>query len=310
MGNKAYMRRIVDQLCLHTGDIIPDIPIGGVMPEAEFFGATGLPGTTEIAADAGHRHEMPDINDILADDAFFFDDAVATSPGNTFSIHSNGSSGGTITIGGRDDLGALGGFGTFDGRTANGATGSAGVMVQNQATAAANVAIHLWQRVRELSIRAAPGIDTGDLNQITVAVGAMTSATNFGATGAGNGCVERITDGVFFKLITDAAGAGNWFAFAINNTTTTSVDTGVPAIIDGSAVGFQLFRITYDHATTTATFFIDEVQVAQISTNIPPSTRKVAGFGVWWQNLNNGGVRQLDWMFDRLLYIGDRVAQA
>lgn len=306
---KAWVRRQIDQLCQHASTSFTDISVGGPTTD-EFFGATGDPGVSTVAAASDHLHGMPSIEDILADDAFFFDDAMLTTPTNVFSIHHSGSAGLAPTaIGGRDDVGSLGAFGSFDVRTANGRTGSLGVMMQNQATAAANVGVHLWQRTRELVIRCAPGIDTGDVNQLTAAVGAMRSSVNFGATGAGNGSVENITDGVYFLIATDAAGGGTWSCVAKNNTATTTVATSTTLIISGSSIGFQNFKISYEHATTTATFFIDDEQVAEISTNIPPSTRKIAGFGMWCQNLDTGVARQLDASFDRLLFVGDRVAQ-
>jgi hypothetical protein len=306
---KAWVRRQVDQLCLHAENSFTDIALGGT-PTDEFFGATGDEGVSESAARSDHLHGMPDIEDILNDDAFFFDDAVLTTPNNVFVIHTSGAAGGApATIGGRDDVGSLGAFGSFDIRTANSTQGSCGAMMANAAAAnnSSTLQIHLWQRVKELAIRCSPGVVSSDLNQVLVAVGAMRSTVNFGITAA---TVANITDGVYFLLTTDAAGAGNWFATTMNNGTSTSVDTGVSAIIDGSSVGYQNFQFNYDHATTTVTFTIDDEQVATISTNVPPSTRKVSGFGMWTQNINNGLARQLNSSFDRLLYVGDRVAQA
>lgn len=305
---KAWVRRQVDQLCQHAESSFTDIALGG-MPTDEFFGATGFEGVSESAARSDHLHGMPSIEDILEDDAFFFDDCVLTTPTNVFVIHHSGTAGlAPTTIGGHDDVGSLGAFGSFDIRTANSTTGSCGAMMANAAAAnnSSTLQIHLWQRVTELAIRCAPGLTTADLNQCLVAVGAMRSTVNFGATAS---TVANITDGVYFLLTTDAAGAGNWIATTMNNGATSSQDTGVPAIIDGSSVGYQNFKINYDHATTTATFFIDDDQVATISTNIPPSTRKISGYGIWKQNLTTGAARQIDCSLDRILYVGDRVAQ-
>lgn len=304
---KAWVRRQVDQLCQHANASFTDIALGGT-PTDEFFGATGFEGVSESAARSDHLHGMPSIEDILADDAFFFDDCILTTPGNVFSI-----SAATTTVTARDDIGSLGAFGSFDVRCSNNASGNCGVMVQNQAAVSATAQIHLWQRVRELSIRCAPGITTtnsagfNDLNQVLVAVGGMRSnAQVFGGAGT---VVADILHGVYFLLTTDATGVGNWFAVAESNNVQTTVDTGVPVISSGSSFGYQNFKITYDHPTTTATYFIDDVQVAAISTNIPTATQKIAGFGMWKQQLAAGGLRQTDASFDRLLYVGDRVAQ-
>jgi hypothetical protein len=309
---KGWVRRQVDQLCQHAqAEFGGNVEFGGV-PGAEFFGATGFAGDTGLASDAGHRHEMPDIEDILADDAFFFDDAMLTAPNNVYVIHSGGSAGAAPSaLGGRDDVGSLGAFGSFDVITSNGTRGSSGVMIANAAANnnSSTLQIHLWQRVKELVIRVAPATSLTDLQkQALVAVGAMRSSLNFGNV-ALPGTVGAITDGVYFLLTTDATGAGNWFATTMNNSVSTSVDTGVGAIISGSSIGYQNFKIGYDHPTTTATFFIDDVQVASISTNVPPSTRKIAGFGKWVQNVETGVVRQITSSFDRVLYDGDRVAQ-
>lgn len=304
---KAWVRRQIDQLCQHASVSFTDIALGG-LPTDEFFGATGDEGISESAARSDHLHGMPSIEDILADDAFFFDDAVLTSPANVFSISSA-----VTTIGGRDDVGSYGAFGSFDIRTSNAATGNCGAMIQNQTAIDSRAAVHLWQRVRELAIRCAPGLSTSnptgqnDLNQVLVAVGGMRS-NNQAFTGAGQ-VVADILHGVYFLLTTDASGVGNWFAVAESNNTQTTVDTGVAAITDGSNFGFQNFKITYDHATTTATYFIDDVQVAEISTNIPTASQRIAGFGVWKQNLTTGVARQTECALDRILYVGDRVAQ-
>ena len=305
---REWVRRQIDQLCNHAQDTFTGVVVGG-QPTDEFFGATGDPGTSTSAAASDHLHGMPDIQDILNDDAFFFDDAILTTPQNVFVIHVGNAAGGAVTITARDDIGAFGAFGSFDFATGSAATASAGVMIANAAVAnnSSTLQIHLWQRTKEIVIRCAPGITVAtDLNQVLVAVGAMRSTVNFGNTAA---TVANITDGVYFLLTTDATGAGNWFATTMNNGATTSVDTKVAAVTDGTNVGFQSFKISYDHPTTTATFFIDDVQVASISTNIPPSTRKVAGWGIWRQNLAPPGARVTSGIFDRLLFLGDRVAQ-
>jgi hypothetical protein len=131
------------------------------------------------------------------------------------------------------------------------------------------------------------------------------STASFGASAV----VTTITDGVYFLLTTDAAGVGNWIATAQNNGVATTVDTGVTYVTDGTNIAFQTFQIDYNHDTTTAVFSIDDTQVASIATNIPPSTRKLAGFGCWKQAVGLGGTaRTLGYSFDRLLYVGKRVA--
>lgn len=301
MGNKAYMRRITDQLCLHTDDIIPDIPIGGVIPEPEFFGATGLPGTTAIAADAGHRHAMPDLTDLLTDDVLFNEDLMLTTPTNVLNLI-----GTNPAIGGRDVIGPLGAFGSADIRTGNNATGSATLILQNVAAATGNTAIHLWQRVKQLIIRCSPGLVTTDISFIKFVVGGWLST----ATTSTTAMIDNLSDGVFFRLDTDTNGVGNWFAVAMNNTTETAVDTGVPAVIIGTDVGFQQFEIDYDHTLGVATFLIDNIEVATVGTNIPPSTRKLAGFAPLMQSKDNGGSRQVNFSVDRYVLIGHRVAPA
>lgn len=297
----SEVRRRIDELCQHAEASFTDVPLGGA-PTDEFFGATGDEGVSESAARSDHRHAMPDIEDILDDIAFFFDDVTENTPSNFWNI----STASTV-VGGHDDVGSLGAFGSVDLQTSNAATGSSGIMLQNQNAVDARAIIHLWQRVTELQIRCAPGLTTADLDTCLVSVGGMT--TGSGGTAFGGAVIANITDGVYFLLTTDAAGAGNWFAVAESNNVQTTVDTGVPAIISSGSVGFQNFKINYDHPSTTATYFIDDVQVASISTNIPPSTRKLAGFGTWKQNISKGGAaRQLLYSFDRLIYVGQTVA--
>lgn len=306
---KAWVRRQVDQLCQHANASFTDIALGGT-PTDEFFGATGDEGVSESAARSDHLHGMPAIEDILEDSAFFFDDCILTNPNNVFVIHTGGGAGSPPTLVARDDVGSLGAFGSFDYQTSNGTRGSGCAMMANAiaANASSTNQIHLWQRVQELAIRCAPAISLTEIQkQVICAVGGMRSSINFGNV-ALPGTVGAITDGVYFLLTTDNAGAGNWFATATSNSVTTSVDTGVSAIISGSSVGYQNLKITYDHTTTTATFTIDDEQVAEISTNIPPATRKLAGYGMWTQNVENAVIRQIQSSLDRILYVGARVA--
>lgn len=74
-------------------------------------------------------------------------------------------------------------------------------------------------------------------------------------------------DGVFFKN-----SGGNWTANTIANNTITTVNTGIAASTD-----FICLEIIVDE-TDTATFYIEGIEVAQITTNIPTGTGRYTNY--------------------------------
>lgn len=75
--------------------------------------------------------------------------------------------------------------------------------------------------------------------------------------------IGTITDGVCFTYI-DTLNNGNWTATCVSNSVQRLVDTGIPA-----SLNWEKRRITINKAGTSAKFFINGVQVAEITENIP-----------------------------------------
>lgn len=307
---KEWVRRQVDQLCAEAGTLFE--PTFGELPVTQDYSDLPEEGVSENLARADHRHGMPDPPESTIDQldifAVFFEDLVLSTPTNV--IHQVVT---TPAVGGRDDVGHIGAFGSVDLTTNGSLDNTSGAWIRNDSTTTLT-ARHLWQRTLRLVIRALVPATVAQLPNTKAWVGAIGA---FSYTLVSVNIETNITDGVYFSLSTDGSGVGNWQANAENNNSVTTVDTGRAPVQNGSDVEFTTFQIDYDHPTGTATFFIGDSthvdddglvimdQVAQISTNIPPSTRKLGGFGVWVQN---GVTASRTIALDNVYYKGYRVA--
>lgn len=283
MSIHSYIRRLAGNTCHNLTESF--MPSFGT-PVDLAFGDVAEEGTSESFARADHRHGMPNQDsfvDNLEDVASLFHELVITASATATDLKFVNV--GTVVIGGRDDSGdGLFGYGTVDTPTSAAVPSSNGVWIQNASGGTTLTQVHPFKRTRHFAARVRPVLQAAtELPNVRVAVGFMRSSTN--------GDVTTITDGVYFLLSTDATGAGNYFLVAQNNGSTTSVDTTVAPRRDASNnVLFDVFRITYDGETVTG--YINGTQVASLDTNVPPASRKLAGYGAWITN-NSAVVRTL-----------------
>lgn len=294
MGIQSYIRRLAGQTCHNLTEQFT--PTFGA-PVDLAFGDIADEGTSEDFARADHRHGMPDqsvfIDDIENFATIFKDLDLTTNASDIKTL-------GTVAFGGRDDPGETGAFGSLDvltGLANGGTTGSAAVYLQNSSGGAAgntNTQLHPFKRTRQFLCRARPVLTQLQLQSMSFACGFIRTTTN--------GDVGTITDGVFFRLVTDGAGAGTYHIVAMDSTTTTDTDTGVsPRVDGGNNVLFDVFRITFDG--TTAAFLINGNAVGTITAGIPSAGRKLAGFGAF---VTNNAVVQRTMVVDVIAWTGLR----
>ena len=162
-----------------------------------------------------------------------------------------------------------------------------------------SLSLFLIARLSVIEMRLCPGVTSTDLKSLRMVIGAVRV---FGARNTLTFFTFipdpglSIYEGVYFRLDTDANGAGNWFAVSTRRDpdtakiTTTSKDTGVVPIN-----GFQTFRI--EPSTDQVKYFIDtkdnngktisngSVPVATIMTDLPSANAKVGGIGMMMQNI-------------------------
>lgn len=280
MVQARLRRQVFNASCEASDDFTPSF---GEAPVTQAFGDVAAEGSSTNIARADHRHGMPSL------DSFVLDLETSTMYLNELMTLLNSSNiqivGSGITFGGRDDTGHLGGFGTVEVSTSGAsATSGVSIMVMQSTSGVTTQALHPWKRTQVFQTRVRPVLTTAMLASCFCAIGGLrTTAT---------GRADQVQDGVYFYLATDVTGAGNWFAAASTGGVTTTVDTGRAPVQTGGNVEFQNFRINYDIDTNTATFAIGDSthvdadgnvvmdEVATITTNIPTSANKLAGFGV------------------------------
>lgn len=81
------------------------------------------------------------------------------------------------------------------------------------------------------------------------------------------------TAGLFFSY-SDNVNGGNWLVTAINSSGSVTTDTGIPVV----AGTFYKLNVSVNAAGTIATFSINGVVVARITTNIPVATADACGY--------------------------------
>lgn len=130
---------------------------------------------------------------------------------------------------------------------------------------------------------------------LSVTSGSVTFANNVNPeiihvslSGSDTSAASAQTNGIYF-LYNRAAHGDIWYAVTANGAVRTETSTGV-AVTAGQ---FTKFRIeTLD--TTQATFYINDVLVATITTNLPSGAGKVMGPGVIIAKTVGGTARTLD----------------
>lgn len=101
------------------------------------------------------------------------------------------------------------------------------------------------------------------------------------------------TDGVFFRY-THSVNSGRWQAVTRNNNVETAVDAGV-SFGTPTANVWRRFSIEVDPLGTQAKFYIDEMLVATITTNIPAAAGRELGYGIYTQrNVGTAAVNMGD----------------
>lgn len=275
-------------------------------PSPITFGATAEIGDTRDAAghplfaNAGHVHETPELPDAAIEDfdnfVVLFSDmiyAVTFASGDIPDLRFYGAS---VNVGGRDGTGETAAFGSVDCVTGAAATNGAGGYITEVATAAdtTDQAIYV-PRVRRFQARVRVATDSTALASSRVVIGAVRTSTTR--------LLTTITDGLYFFLETDTASAGTWQVRSTAGSVTSSLETGIAPRISAGSVLFDTFKIDFDGQT--ASFFINDVPVGQLSKNIPGSSQLVAGWGAFLQTKVAAAKTMI---LDYLLYKGARVA--
>lgn len=119
--------------------------------------------------------------------------------------------------------------------------------------------------------------------------------------GISNGGMVAPTNGCFFRY-THSVNGGKWEAVCMSGGVETAADTGVLAAVNG----FHVFQVEVNAAGTSAGFYIDDVLVATIVSNIPTA----ASVSAAWHMLRSAGTATVDvlaidyawseWNFNRL----------
>jgi hypothetical protein len=87
------------------------------------------------------------------------------------------------------------------------------------------------------------------------------------------------TDGVYFRY-RDDINSGNWQCVCREGSIETAVDTTVAA-----NTVYNIFRILVNEAATQANFFINDVLVGTINSNLPSTPGNLTGIGVKLEKL-------------------------
>lgn len=291
---KAWERRQFDQLCLQVSGEVPDVEFSDQTPTTLAYGQEGDPGTTGEISRANHRHALSSA--IYGAFPTVILDLCTNSPSQNTQVkllnNIYGSNTGLIS----DSPGTSGAFGMGG---VNFALGGAGtnhhVALSNfnpgSATGDTTNRVHSVARMLRLNIRVLTR-STAVPSQYKAAVGGVHETVNAD--------IDTIDDGLYFFIEKDGSGNGNWRAIAKSSTTglTTDIDTGVaPAATAAGA--FQRLEFTYD--LTTASFFIDDILVAEITENIPDL--KLFGWGLFAEHTAApSGAREV-WI-DAIVFIG------
>ena len=293
---KEWVRRQIDQLCNHLQNTLGTVELSDDIPQPLSYGQTGSPGTSTKASRSDHRHAL--------DAAIFGVVPTVVLDLNTNSSTQNtqlkllqnifGSNTGLIS----DAPGTAGAFGMSGLNYAVGsvpASSSYHIAISNfnpgSGTGNTTDRVHSPQRMAIIVMRVLTRSTTIP-NNIAVAIGGIHETANAD--------IDTIDDALCFYIEVDNSGIGNFRALAKSSTTggTTDIDLGFtwPALASGQ---FQNFVITYD--LTTASFIVDDVLYAQITTNIP--TAKLFGWGIFAEKRVNTPSSRETWL-DDILFLG------
>jgi hypothetical protein len=261
------------------------------------FDSEGSEGTSEDLVRSDHVHGLPAVSadpfDEISTIARIYREFDITD------ISGRLITNGTITYGGRGDLGSTGGVGTADIDT--GVGDSFGAIYVAQTSNSWDDRTIEPTRLLTFEARVLPGPATGDITNVRqfIGMGRMSASGNIGAAGVG------VTEGVGFVLDTSGS-TGNWVARVVNASTATTQDMGVGPNFNASSEGeFDTFRITYDPGAGTVRFQILDTAGTSLAdetladTDFP--TSQVAGFGIFVEDKDaNTRIMSIDYLFVEL----------
>ena len=291
---KTWVRRQVDQLCLHLDDTLGSVELSDDNPEPLLYGQTGSPGTSTKASRSDHRHALSSAILGTIPTAIFDLSTDSASQNTNMKLLNNiyGSSTGLIG----DDPGTAGAFGMSGVNFAIGASGTNYHVAMSNFNAGSGAGdttdhVHSVQRMSRAIFRCLCRSTTVPTS-FKAAIGGIHETVNAD--------IDTIDDALCFYVEKDGSGNGNFRALAKSSTTglTTDVDLGISFVATASGA-FQNFAIAYD--LTTASFYIDDVLYAEITTNIP--TAKVFGWGLFAEKTAATPSAREIWI-DDVLFLG------
>ena len=97
------------------------------------------------------------------------------------------------------------------------------------------------------------------------------------------------TDGAYFRY-TDSENGGRWTCVTVSNSSETTADSGVAV----AANTWNRLEITISETASSASFVIDGIPVATLTTNIPSGASRVTGAGFWITKTNGTSNRYMD----------------
>lgn len=269
---KAWVRRKVDELCARLGTTFtPDFGV----PVTLNLGDDPEEGVSEELSRADHRHGMPAEPDSLIDAAsrktFDYVEFMMKTSGENTKCKSFGATlyGDAGVAGVGDNPGLSGSFGhrQLDMSAGPGDMNGLGIQVTSSATLDPTSNIHTLTRLESFITRIRTKTTAGAPTDIRIVLGAFTIPSIAAA-----GDISAVSDGIYFYVDNYTVATNGIMARCTAASTTTSVDTGVVLASDL----YQVFQI--DFFQTSALFYIDEVLVATIDTNIP--SNRIAGYMV------------------------------
>jgi hypothetical protein len=203
---------------------------------------------------------------------YTFNDMTANLAGSEWALTFSGAGATVITIAPPDNT-----IGWVRGASGTTATGRAGIWANNAAILRFGAGAATWQgRIRH------PALSTATETFVS-RCGFIDSVTGESA------------DGAFFRY-TDAVNGGRWQAVTRNNNVETASDTGVAVV----ANAINTMRVSVNAAGTSATFYINDVLVATIATNIPTAAGRETAYGIT-ANKTVGIVNTAVWECDYML---------
>lgn len=295
---KGWTRRQFDQLCNHLQNTITGGTFSDQLPTPLLYGQDGEAGSTGLLVHSNHRHALSAAIYGAIPTTVMDLCTVSTSENTNLKVLNNifGSNTGLVT----DSPGVFGSFGMSGINFAVGIVGTNYHIALSNSRAGSGAGdrsdrVHSPQRLSRLIIRARPRVTATPGNGHKALIGGMHETT-----GGVTPDLDSADDLLGFYISVDVAGAGNFHAMAKSSTTglTTDIDLGFGWRYSSNGE-YMNFKIDYD--LTTATFSVDDVAYAEITTNIP--TQKFFGWGLFAeQTVGVPSTREI-WL-DDLIFLG------